>query len=136
MAQGDKPVITELPKDAFPLVHIQHPQHKLAFHKLGLRWVPAPALSRLGFSIGGVQYTASPFIGWFMDAEIGVRNLVDPFRYNVLPEVIKQMGLFGGDLDDLPDFERLALLVSKYQKVSIYPSDLTPCSRSSVPRSS
>lgn len=112
MAQGDRPVITEVPQDAFPLVHIQHPRHRLAFEKLGLRWVPAPALSRLGFTIGGVQYTASPFIGWFMDAEIGVRNLVDPFRYNVLPQVIKQMGLFDGDLNDLPDFERLALMVS------------------------
>jgi nitric oxide synthase oxygenase domain/subunit len=46
-----------------------------------------------------------------MDAEIGVRILVDPFRYNVLPELIKKMGLCDDDLDDLPDFERLALVV-------------------------
>jgi sulfite reductase alpha subunit-like flavoprotein len=121
MAQGDKPVITEVPEDVFPLVHIQHPQHQLAFQKLGLRWVPAPALSRLGFTIGGVQYTASPFVGWFMDAEIGVRNLVDPFRYNVLPQVIKQMGLFDGNLDELPDFERLALMVSQDPKFLCIP---------------
>ncbi|KAH8652477.1 nitric oxide synthase [Xylariales sp. PMI_506] len=110
MAQGDVPAITDLSQDLFPLVPIQHPGHKLAFEKLGLRWVPAPVLSRLGFTIGGVQYTASPFIGWFMDAEIGVRNLVDPFRYNVLPQVVKMMGLFDGELDHLPDFERLALI--------------------------
>ncbi|ORY71769.1 nitric oxide synthase [Pseudomassariella vexata] len=119
MAQGEDPVITEIPKDIFPCVPIQHPRYRLAFDKLGLRWVPSPALSRLGFTIGGVQWTpgsdllpdtASPFMGWFMDAEIGVRNLADTFRYNVLPQIIKQLGLFNGELDSLPDFERLALL--------------------------
>lgn len=61
MAEGDKPVLTELPKERFPLVHITHPYHELQFAKLGLRWVPAPVLSRFGFDIGGVQYTAAPF---------------------------------------------------------------------------
>ncbi|KAK8111875.1 nitric-oxide synthase [Apiospora kogelbergensis] len=110
MAQGDEPVITELSEDDFPVVRIRHPHHQLAFDRLGLRWVPAPALSRLGFTIGGVQYTAAPFIGWFMDAEIGVRNLADSFRYNVLPDIVRSMGLAEGDLEALPDFERLALL--------------------------
>ncbi|WYZ35291.1 hypothetical protein EsH8_I_001567 [Colletotrichum jinshuiense] len=109
MAEGEDPVITELPKDAFPLVHIRHPKHP-ELETLGLRWVPAPALSRLGFSIGGVQYTAAPFIGWFMDAEIGVRNLADSFRYNALPQVAKAIGLVDRDVDDLPDYERLAVL--------------------------
>ncbi|OLN88306.1 Nitric oxide synthase, inducible [Colletotrichum chlorophyti] len=72
MGEGEEPVITEIPKSAFPLVHIRHPKHP-ELDTLGLRWVPAPALSRLGFSIGGVQYTAAPFVGWFMDAEIGSR---------------------------------------------------------------
>ncbi|KAK8848432.1 nitric oxide synthase [Apiospora arundinis] len=110
MAQGDEPVITKLSDADFPVVRIRHPHHQLAFDKLGLRWVPAPALSRLGFTIGGVQYTAAPFIGWFMDAEIGVRNLADSFRYNVLPDIVRSMGLAQGDLEALPDFERLALL--------------------------
>ncbi|KAK8856230.1 nitric oxide synthase [Apiospora arundinis] len=110
MAQGDEPVITELSEADFPLVRIRHPHHQLAFDRLGLRWVAAPALSRLGFTIGGVQYTAAPFIGWFMDAEIGVRNLADSFRYNVLPDIVRSMGLAQGDVEALPDFERLALL--------------------------
>jgi nitric oxide synthase oxygenase domain/subunit len=63
MAEGEEPVITEIPEDVFPLVHIRHPRHP-EMDQLGLRWVPAPALSRLGFNIGGVQYTATPFIGW------------------------------------------------------------------------
>ena len=64
MAEGETPVITNISTDDFPLVHIRHPRYELPFEKLGLRWVPAPVLSRLGFDIGGVQYTASPFIGW------------------------------------------------------------------------
>lgn len=64
MAEDDEPVLTNILIEDFPLVHIRHPRYQLPFEKLGLRWVPAPVLSRLGFDIGGVQYTASPFIGW------------------------------------------------------------------------
>lgn len=114
MAEGDEPFITPVPESIFPLVQIRHPspQHSLGFDKLVLRWVPAPALSQLGFDIGGVQYTATPFIGWFMDAEIGVRDLADSFRYNALPSVVSALGLFqpGQELDELPQWERLAVL--------------------------
>ncbi|RDA86315.1 hypothetical protein CP532_5658 [Ophiocordyceps camponoti-leonardi (nom. inval.)] len=114
MADGDEPFITPVPEQLFPLVQIRHPdpQHALAFDKLGLRWVPAPALSQMGFDIGGVQYTATPFIGWFMDAEIGVRDLADSFRYDVLPSVASALKLLkpGQELDELPQYERLAVL--------------------------
>ncbi|TLD19508.1 Nitric oxide synthase-like protein [Venturia nashicola] len=112
MAEGDEPVITEIPPSLFPLVNIRHPKYSLAFEKLGLKWVPAPVLSRLGFDIGGVQYTAAPFIGWFMDAEIGVRNLADTQRYNCLPDLVVKLGWASSTdgLENLPGFERLALL--------------------------
>lgn len=114
MMDGDEPYITPIPEDLFPLVQIRHPrkEYSLAFEKLGLRWVPAPALSQLGFDIGGVQYTAAPFIGWFMDAEIGVRDLADSFRYNVLPSVVSALKLLqpGQELDELSQSEKLALL--------------------------
>ena len=52
-----------------------------------------------------------------MDAEIGVRNLADPFRYNALPDIVKAMGLLEGrladgaeDFEDLPEYEKLAML--------------------------
>ena len=124
MAEGKDPVITELPKDMFPLVEISHPQHTLAFDKLGLKWVPAPALSRMGFDIGGVQYTATPFIGWFMDAEIGVRNLADRERYNVLPSLIKALGWIDSveRLDDINEADRLRLLVREKNKSSDQPA--------------
>lgn len=53
-----------------------------------------------------------------MDAEIGVRNLADTFRYNVLPDIVEALGLTKGKLgngvdnfEDLPEFERLQMLV-------------------------
>ena len=117
MADSDVPVMTELPSDLCKLVQIRHPRYQNEFEKLDLKWVAFPALTRLGFDIGGVQYTAAPFIGWFMDAEIGVRDLADTFRYNALPEVVKAIGLLDGkmedgveDLDDLQEYERLSVL--------------------------
>ncbi|KAL9005187.1 MAG: hypothetical protein Q9188_002023 [Gyalolechia gomerana] len=106
----------EVPSPLSDLVKIRHPRYEEDFKKLDLRWVAAPALTRLGFDIGGVQYTATPFIGWFMDAEVGVRDLADTFRYNALPEVAKALGLFDGraegveGLEDLPEYEQLSIL--------------------------
>lgn len=47
----------------------------------------------MGFDIGGVQYTATPFTGYWLDAEIGMRNLADKDSYNVLPDVANALGL-------------------------------------------
>ena len=65
MADGDRPYIIELPRDLRKLVDIRHPQYASEFERLDLKWVSFPALTRLGFDIGGVQYTATPFIGWY-----------------------------------------------------------------------
>ena len=34
--------------------------------------------------IGGLEFSAAPFSGWYMSTEIGTRNLCDPHRYNIL----------------------------------------------------
>ena len=64
MAEGDRPAFADIPVNLRLLVTIAHPQYAAQFEKLSLRWVSFPALTRLGFDIGGVQYTAAPFIGW------------------------------------------------------------------------
>lgn len=116
MAEGDKPAMMEIPAPLSKLVDIIHPQFP-SVAALNLKWKATPALTRLGFDIGGVQYTAAPFIGWFMDAEIGVRDLADTFRYNVLPDIVQAMGMTEGkyvhgidSFDDLPEYEQLAML--------------------------
>ena len=115
MAEGDEPVLATLPPELTQLISTVHPQYPRVAD-LDLRWVKFLALSRLGFDIGGIQYTASPFIGWVMDAELGVRNLADSFRYNVLPEVAKSIGWIRYDrpFAEVPDHERL-LWLSKAQ---------------------
>jgi nitric oxide synthase oxygenase domain/subunit/sulfite reductase alpha subunit-like flavoprotein len=111
MAEGDEPAFATLPPELTQLIPIGHPMYpKMA--GLDLKWVKFPALSRLGFDIGGVQYTASPFIGWFMDAEIGFRNLADTFRYNALPDVAKAIGWSSRThtFEELSDHDRLLWL--------------------------
>lgn len=56
-----------------------------------------------------------------MDAEIGVRDLADSFRYNALPDIIDTLGfarekLHGDfeDFEDLPEYEKLSMLVSRF----------------------
>ncbi len=34
--------------------------------------------------IGGLEFTACPFNGWYMGTEIGVRDFCDSQRYNIL----------------------------------------------------
>ncbi|PYH31484.1 nitric-oxide synthase [Aspergillus neoniger CBS 115656] len=109
MAESDAPALVEVPDDLCRLIAIRHPDYP-GFNELGLRWYQFPALSRLGFDIGGVQY---------MDAEIGVRNLADMFRFDALPEVVKAIGFDINayrakpeyadirELEDLPDYEQL-----------------------------
>lgn len=54
------------------------------FAALGLRWYALPAVSNMLLEIGGLEFPAAPFSGWYMSSEIGTRNLCDPHRYNIL----------------------------------------------------
>ncbi|KAL9627896.1 MAG: hypothetical protein Q9164_007456, partial [Protoblastenia rupestris] len=116
MAEGDEPAMIDIPAPLSTLIPIRHPRYS-AFEHMKLKWKTTPVLTRLGFDIGGVQYTAAPFMGWFMDAEIGVRNLADSFRYNVLPDVVQalylnQENMYGHAeaFEDLAEYEQLALM--------------------------
>jgi nitric-oxide synthase len=44
-------------------------------------------------AIGGVEYPAAPFNGWYMGTEVGARNLADVDRYDLLPSIAHGMGL-------------------------------------------
>ena len=66
MAEGDRPAMIELPAELRKLVNIRHPKYTTEFENLDLKWVAFPALTRMGFDVGGVQYTATPFIGWYV----------------------------------------------------------------------
>ena len=81
-----------LPEQVVLEVPLRHPDLDW-FADLGLRWHAVPAISNMRLSIGGVDYPAAPFNGWYMGTEIGARNLVDVDRYNLLEPIADQLGL-------------------------------------------
>lgn len=54
------------------------------FKDLELKWYGLPAVSNMLLEIGGLEFSACPFSGWYMGTEIGVRDYCDNSRYNIL----------------------------------------------------
>ncbi|MBA4538005.1 nitric oxide synthase oxygenase [Bacillus aquiflavi] len=90
--QNRPPKIFEIPRESVLEVPIRHPELE-EFNQLNMKWYAVPIISNMKLSIGGIEYTAAPFNGWYMGTEIGARNLADPFRYNFLPKIAAIMGL-------------------------------------------
>ncbi|RNB83365.1 nitric oxide synthase [Brevibacillus fluminis] len=86
------PQFFEIPRDIVVEVPLTHPEIP-AFADLQLKWYGLPVVSNMRLEIGGIDYTAAPFNGWYMGTEIGARNLADVDRYNMLPRVADIMGL-------------------------------------------
>jgi nitric-oxide synthase len=86
------PRLFEVPREAALEVLIRHPDLPW-FGELGLRWHAVPAISNMPLEIGGVRYPAVPFNGWYLDTEIGARNLADTDRYDMLPLIARGLGL-------------------------------------------
>ncbi|WP_107841670.1 nitric oxide synthase oxygenase [Metasolibacillus meyeri] len=82
----------EIPKKHVLEVEMTHPEYD-NFAELQLKWYAVPIISSMGFSCGGVEFTAAPFNGWYMGTEIGARNFADVERYNMLPAVADKMGI-------------------------------------------
>ena len=69
--------------------------------------------------IGGLEFSAAPFSGWYMSTEIGTRNLCDPHRYNIL-EVRTSVAGVRGDVPDVSNREK-----SEHARSSL-PAELEP----------
>lgn len=91
-ANGEDPEFFEIPKDLIHEVPMEHPKYDW-FKDLNLRWYTLPAVANMLLEVGGIEFTACPFNGWYMGTEIGVRDFCDVQRYNVLEEVGRRMGL-------------------------------------------
>uniref|UniRef100_A0A674GSJ0 Nitric oxide synthase 3 n=1 Tax=Taeniopygia guttata TaxID=59729 RepID=A0A674GSJ0_TAEGU len=96
----ESPELFPLPPELVLEVPLQHPTLEW-FSELGLRWHALPAVANLLLEIGGLEFPAAPFNGWYMGTEIGSRNLCDRHRYDVLPEVAQRMGLDTGTSSSL-----------------------------------
>ncbi|XP_038050616.1 nitric oxide synthase, brain-like isoform X2 [Patiria miniata] len=91
-ANGEDPEWFELPKECILQVKLTHPEYDW-FAELGLQWYAVPAVSSLLLDIGGIEFPACPFNGWYMSTEIGCRNLCDVYRYNLLQTIANKMSL-------------------------------------------
>ncbi|WP_264184020.1 nitric oxide synthase oxygenase [Bacillus shivajii] len=89
---GGKPDWRKAPKEIILEVEIDHPENN-AFKDLNVKWYGVPIISDMMLEIGGIEYPAAPFNGWYMGTEIGARNLADEDRYNMLPKVASVFGL-------------------------------------------
>ncbi|MEE6468760.1 hypothetical protein FKM82_008371 [Ascaphus truei] len=91
-ANGQDPELFEIPPELIAEVSFEHPKYEW-FKELNLKWYTVPAVANMLLEVGGIEFCACPFNGWYMGTEIGVRDFCDVQRYNVLEEVGKRMGL-------------------------------------------
>lgn len=89
---GHPPKCYDIPDNLVLEVPLRHEEFEW-FEDLGLKWYAVPFISDMKLEIGGIEYSAAPFNGWYMGTEIGARNLADENRYNLLPRIADQMGL-------------------------------------------
>lgn len=89
--------IYETPAAVVRQVPITHPEH-VALGDLGLRWYAVPVVSDMILTIGGIDYPCAPFNGWYMATEIASRNLVDPFRYDLMEPAARSLEIDRGDV--------------------------------------
>lgn len=82
----------EIPQELQLNIHLTHPKYDW-FGQMNLQWYALPAVSDMLFDVGGIEFPAAPFNGWYMGTEIGSRNLCDESRYNLLPVFARKMGL-------------------------------------------
>lgn len=82
----------EIPNELQMMIHLTHPEYDW-FEKMNLKWYALPAVSDMLFDIGGIEFPAAPFNGWYMGTEIGSRNLCDESRYNLLHKFAHHMAL-------------------------------------------
>ena len=90
--RGEAPRLYPPPMAKALEVSLEHPELPW-FSDLGLKWYAVPVLSDMVLRIGGVDFPAAPFNGWYMGTEIGSRDLGDSGRYDALPQIADRMGL-------------------------------------------
>jgi nitric-oxide synthase len=88
----EEPRQLECPRRIVLEVPIRHPEYAW-FAELGLRWHAVPVVSHMRLHIGGINYSAAPFNGFYLGDEIASRNLADSDRYDQVTEVARRMGL-------------------------------------------
>jgi nitric oxide synthase oxygenase domain/subunit len=55
-----------------------------------------PLVAGLLLEVGGLEFPAAPFAGWYTSVEIATRNLLEPNRYGLQEEIGQLLGLDTG----------------------------------------
>ena len=97
---GKEPKWFDIPPEIILDVDITHPNYDW-FAELGLKWYALPAVCNMSLDLGGIQYSCTPFNGFYMGTEIGGRNFSDTYRYNMLPEISDRLQLDRSSNDTL-----------------------------------
>ncbi|XP_016091338.1 nitric oxide synthase, inducible-like [Sinocyclocheilus grahami] len=125
-ANGEDPEVFDIPPELILEVPIEHPEYEW-FKDLNLKWYAIPAVASMLMEIGGLEFTACPFNGWYMGTEIGVRDFCDSQRYNVLERVGQLMGLETRKLSSLWKDQALVAInvavIHSYQKNKVTITD-------------
>lgn len=90
-ANGMDPEWFEIPTELILEVNIEHPIYD-KFKELNLKWYCVPGVSSMLLDVGGVEFTACPFNGWYMGTEIG-RDIADVNRYDKLGQIADILAL-------------------------------------------
>ena len=64
-------------------IKIRHPTIQ-AIETMNIEWFGLPGVSSMMLQIGGLEFPASPFTGWYQCTEVANRDLLDQQRYNLL----------------------------------------------------
>ncbi|KAK2911789.1 hypothetical protein Q8A67_003922 [Cirrhinus molitorella] len=125
-ANGEDPEVFDIPPDLILEVPIEHPEYEW-FKELNLKWYAVPAVANMLMEIGGVEFPACPFNGWYMGTEIGVRDFCDSQRYNILERIGQLMGLDTRKLSSLWKDQALVAInvavIHSYQKNKVTITD-------------
>lgn len=89
--RGSPPRLYPPPSGRCLEVFLSHPREP-CFAERGWRWYAVPVLADMCLRIGGVDFPAAPFNGWYLGTEIGSRDLGDTGRYDLLPAVAEMFG--------------------------------------------
>ena len=103
--RGEAPRLYPAPVAHALEVSLRHPEFEW-FAELGLKWYAVPVIADMLLRVGGVDYPAAPFNGWYMGTEVG-RDLAEESRYNHLPLIAERT--YGGRNAWSPSWREWAL---------------------------
>ncbi|XP_065579164.1 nitric oxide synthase, salivary gland-like isoform X3 [Artemia franciscana] len=82
----------DIPDEFVLQVPLCHPIYK-DVADLGYKWFALPGVSSMKLDCGGLEFSAIPFSGWYMDSEIVAHYLGDKHRFNLAPVMADIMSM-------------------------------------------